>query len=247
MKRLFTIAVLALLTQFANAHGGGTSILNIRLNENSPFRLYIDGCENGPISRMAQVINLRPGNHYIQVYRIGRGWGYYGYNEVFNGSIFLTPNTESFVTVMPECNKLKFDRIVALNDNPWENEQRDPCFYPKAPVVGPGTCGTPPVPVVTYGPMAMNQSDFIQLKQTINNAGFESTRLTILKQALAYNNFTTQQVRELMDLFWFESSKLEVAKMLYPKTIDQQNYYLVNNNFAFSSSISQLNDYLALR
>lgn len=245
MKRLFTIAVVAMMIQIANAHGG-VSILNIRLNDNAPFRLLIDAQETGHVTKMAQLNNLQPGKHFVEIYRVGRNRGHYNSGMAFRGSIVLGPNTESFVTVMPEYNKVKFDRIVAIN-NQWENEHNDPCFYPKPPMVGPGTCGTPNTPVVNYGPIPMNQTDFAQLKQTINNAGFESTRLTILKQALAYNHFTTGQVRELMDLFWFESSKLEVAKIAYPKTIDRQNYYLVNNNFSFSSSVNQLTDYIAMQ
>lgn len=251
MKRLFTIAVLALSIHLASAHGGATSVLNIRMNDNSPFRLYIDGQESSTVTQMAQVANLRPGKHYIQVQRAGKGWGHHGYNPGFSGSIVLTPNTESFVTVMPEWNKIKFDRIVAINDRDCDDNRgrdrdrdREPCFYPNPVMQGPGTCGTPPV---NLGPLPMSMNDFSQLKQTIDNAGFESTRLTILKQALAYNYFTTQQVRDLMDLFWFESAKLEVAKIAYPKTLDQQNYYLVNNNFSFSSSVNQLTDYLAMQ
>jgi hypothetical protein len=93
----------------------------------------------------------------------------------------------------------------------------------------------------------MNPADFSQLKQTIDNARFENTRLSIFKQALNYNYFTTAQVRELMDLFWFENSKLEVAKIAYPKTIDQNNYYQVNNEFSFSSSVNELGQYIAMR
>jgi len=93
----------------------------------------------------------------------------------------------------------------------------------------------------------MAPADFEQLKRTIDNAGFESTRLTIFKQALAYNYFTTAQVRDLMNLFWFESSKLDVAKLAYNKTVDPYNYYLVNNEFNFSSSVNALGDYIAMR
>jgi hypothetical protein len=245
MKRLFTIAVLVIIIQVANAHAG-ISILNIRLNDNSPFRLYVDGREAAHPGRTAQLNNLQPGKHFIEIFRTGKNRGHHSSYPVFRGSIVLAANTESFVTVLPEYNTVNFDRIVAIN-NGWSNDHNDPCLYPKPPMVGPSNCGTPSTPVVNYGPIPMNQMDFAQLKETINNAGFENTRLTILKQALAYNHFSTQQVRELMNLFWFESSKLEVAKIAYAKTVDQQNYYLVNNNFSFSSSVNQLTDYIAMQ
>jgi hypothetical protein len=215
---------------------------NIRINDGSPFRVMIDGREAGPAGTMAQITNLQPGKHYLQVFRTVRTWGYHGNSQLFAGSVVLTPNTESFATVMPEYGKIKFDRIVAIN-NGWEQRPNNDklCLYPQAPVIGPGQ------PIAPCGPVAMNPNDFMQLKQTLDNASFESTRLTIFKQALGYNNFTTGQVREIMELFWFESSKLEVAKLAYPKTIDQNNYYLVNNSFSFSSSVNELGDYIAMR
>ncbi|MCW5907130.1 MAG: DUF4476 domain-containing protein [Chitinophagales bacterium] len=246
MKRLVTLAVLAITIQIAAAQAG-IAHLNIRLSDNSPFRLLIDGYEAGAPGRTVQVHNLEPGRHYIQVMRAGNHWGNRNGSSVFRGTIVLTPNSESFVTVMPEYNKVRFDRIEAVRPgSQWQNPN-DPCFYPVQPTVGPGRPGYQPAPVVPVGPMSMHPSDFAQLKQTINNAGFESTRLSIFKQALSFNHFNTQQVRELMDLFWFESSKLEVAKLAYPKTVDQQNYYLVNNGFSFSSSVNQLSSYIAMR
>lgn len=241
MKRLFTLALLVATLQIATAQGA-LSVLNIRVNDGSPFRLMIDGRETPNAGVTAQVNDLRPGRHYIQVLQAGRSWGYHGNRMLFAGEVVLTPNTESFVTVMPEYNKVKFDRIIALN-NGWDQYpgQQKPCMYPQAPSIGPGQ------PLAPCGPMAMNPADFMQLKQTLDNASFESTRLTIFKQALTYNNFTTTQVREIMDLFWFESSKLEVAKLAYPKTIDQNNYYLVNNGFSFSSSVNELGNYIAMR
>ncbi|MBL0308431.1 MAG: DUF4476 domain-containing protein [Bacteroidetes bacterium] len=104
-----------------------------------------------------------------------------------------------------------------------------------------------PAPVPVCVPVPMTSRDFAGLHQTIYHASFESTKLSIFRQAMAYNYFTTAQVLELMDLFYFDSSRLDIAKMAYPKTVDPQRYYLVNNAFTFSSSARELNQYLAMR
>lgn len=242
MKRLFTLAALALFLQVAHAQKA-LSVLNLRISDNAPFRVVLDGREEGRPGAVTHQYHLRPGKHYMEVYRSGKR----GYHmPLFAGTIVLAPNTESFVTVLPQYGKVKFDHVQAIHQPqlPTDIYYQEPCTYPVAPVTGPGQCGTP---AGNFGPVPMNTPDFAQMKQTINNAGFESTRLTILKQALNYNHFTTQQVCELMDLFWFESSKLEVAKLTYPKTTDPQNYYLVNNSFSFSSSVNQLSDYIAMQ
>lgn len=248
MKRIITLALITLTVLSASAQFG-QSILNLRLNDNAPFKVFIDGQQTGGVGSVARISNLQGGKHFLQVYRVGNTWGHHGMNSAFRGMIVLTANAESWVTVFPEMQKVKFDDIRAFMDpcNPNKVDVR----YPRLPVRE--RCENelqnraPIAPVTPIGPMPMCQNDFSQLKQTIDNAGFESTRLTIFKQALCYNYFTTSQVRELMQLFWFESSKLEVAKLAYPKTLDQNNYYLVNNEFGFSSSVNTLGDYIAMR
>ncbi|HWB64323.1 MAG TPA: DUF4476 domain-containing protein, partial [Chitinophagales bacterium] len=101
-------------------------------------------------------------------------------------------------------------------------------------------------PVVNCGPVAMNPATFSQLQCTINNAAFESTKLVIFKQALAYNYFTANQVLALMNQFSFESTKLQVSELAYTKTVDPGNYYIVNNAFAFGSSSAALGNYIAM-
>jgi len=242
MKKVFTLALIALTVLSASAQFG-QSILNLRLSDNAPFKVYIDGQQTGGVGNVARLTNLHGGKHFLQVMRVGNSWGHHGMNSAFKGMIVLTANAESWVTVFPEMQKVKFDDIRAFAD-PNQCHPRLPVrerceteLQPRCPIA----------PVTPIGPMPMCQNDFSQLKQTIDNAGFESTRLNIFKQALGYNYFTTSQVRELMQLFWFESSKLEVAKLAYPKTVDQNNYYLVNNEFGFSSSVNALGDYIAMR
>lgn len=233
----------------------GRSILNLRMSNNSPFKVFIDGQQAADISNRVKITNLTQGRHFIQIYQVDNSWGYEVMDNAFRGHIDITCNTESFATIDLQCNKLKFDRIVALQENRQHNSNDyNTCQYPKKPQGRP-VINTRPVlnqvscdaPIVPCGPVPMNAAQFIQLKATIDNGNFESTRLNIFKQALAYNYFTTAQVRELMDLFWFESSKLEVAKLAYNKTVDQQNYYAVNNSFGFSSSVHELGEYIAMR
>jgi hypothetical protein len=250
MKRIATLTTIIVAFSVLTASAQyRPSVLNLRLSDNSPFRVYVDGQQAGEIGNAVKVANLSGGKHYLEVIRVGNSWGrHYHHESAFRGSVMLTPNAESWVTVYPERQQLNVDEIRAFAEPTRFNPGRGKHF-PKLPVHE--QCETEvqhqyptPVPV---GPCAMNPNDFNQLQQTLNNADFESTRLNIFKQALAYNYFSTSQVRELMHLFWFEGTKLEVAKLAYPKTVDQNNYYLVNNEFSFSSSVNALGDYIAMR
>jgi len=242
MKKVFTVMVLAITMQLATARDNG-SIVNLRLSDNSPFRVFIDGRQVGGVSKTATLVNMAQGRYFIEVYPVGNTWKNERRSRNFKGNLMVERNTESFITVFPEYRKLQYDRVVALNNRgrkEWDDRD-DRHRHPRTDI--PEPCG----PIQPIGPMAMNPVDFSQLKRTIDNGSFESTKLNIFKQALAYNYFTSAQVRELMNMFYFESSKLEVAKLAYAKTIDQNNYYTLNNEFSFSSSVNELGEYVAMK
>lgn len=249
LKKVMVLAILTLTAYFSYAQfkpAMEASVLNLRMSNDMPFRVMIDGISINTMDSRATISNLTPGRHFMQVYSIDNSWGFECLDNAYRGYIDINPRTEAFVTVLLGMNKIKFDRVVALNGFPITRPGMHNWVAQNQP--GPGQCGTPVVqaPVTPPVPLPMHQNDFAQLKATVAKASFESTRLSVLKQALPYNFFTTQQVSEMMSQFWFESSKLEVAKMMYPKTVDQYNYYVINNQFSFSSSVNALGDFIAM-
>lgn len=98
----------------------------------------------------------------------------------------------------------------------------------------------------TYGcPYPMSPADFNQAKQSIKSKSFEDSKLTIAKQIINTNCLLSSQVKEIMLIFSFEDTRLELAKFAYGYTLDIGNYYKVNDAFTFESSIDDLNDYIA--
>ena len=93
----------------------------------------------------------------------------------------------------------------------------------------------------------MDDSAFNRAKNTISNQSFESDMLDIAKQVASNNCLLVSQVVEIVELFGFESSRLEFAKFAYSYTYDVGNYYEVNNAFSFSSSQRELNEYINRR
>ncbi len=119
--------------------------------------------------------------------------------------------------------------------NPYGNGCQNPSGY-QNPNYGYGN-----YPPVNYG---MSTADFSALKNSINAQSFDSSKLSIAKQAISSNTLTAAQVKELVGIFDFDSSKLEIAKFAYGKTVDRNNYYQVNDAFTFSSSIDELATYI---
>jgi len=96
-------------------------------------------------------------------------------------------------------------------------------------------------------PIPMTPQDFQNARNTISSKSFDDSKLAIAKQIINSNCLTSAQVKDLMILLDFESSKLDFAKYCYGYTYDLGNYYIVNDAFDFDSSADELNEYINAR
>lgn len=90
----------------------------------------------------------------------------------------------------------------------------------------------------------LQDTDLQSLLQTMKNIPFEDKRIELAKSALKTRAIKTNQVEQLLQQFTFEQNKLELAKYCYDKTIDQNNYYTLYDDFTFSNYSSQLAKYI---
>jgi Domain of unknown function (DUF4476) len=90
-----------------------------------------------------------------------------------------------------------------------------------------------------YG-KSMSDREFNQVLQSISTEWLESNKLKSATQIVTANGVTTSQVKQLMQLFSFESNKLELAKKAYPNTVDKNNFFSVNDEFSFNGSKDDL-------
>jgi len=91
---------------------------------------------------------------------------------------------------------------------------------------------------------AMNSTDFASAKKSIDSKDFEDSKFTVAKQVTKNNCLNTAQIKEIMELFDFEATKLDYAKYAYDFCYDKNNYYKLNDAFDFESSIDDLNEYI---
>ena len=80
--------------------------------------------------------------------------------------------------------------------------------------------------------------------ETLRKESFETTRIKLAKQAVEQYSFTSAQVKQLLQLFSFEESRLDMAKHMYRLSTDKPNYFQVYDVFSFSASKEQLSAYL---
>ncbi len=123
------------------------------------------------------------------------------------------------------------------NGYPNGHPNGSPNGYPNSNQYGPTDnqrCHTP-----------MNTNDFNSLANQIRYKSFDNSRLSIAKQACAYNCMTSDQICAICKLFSYENSKLEFAKYAYDFCYDRYRYYIVGQAFSYSSSVDELNRFIA--
>ena len=215
MKKILFIAGFGLICFLSTPLAAST--LSIRLFDNTTFNLVFDNESYNAISSNISLENVSPGKHFLKISRY-RGTPY--------GHIFGMP-------------RIIFEGIIHIHSGRTVYAMIDRYgryFIEKEIVMNP-----PPVYIAPY----MNESDFSVLKASIDRLSFESSKLTLAEQAISSNILTSGQVFEIMELFTFESSKLTFAELAYPHVYDKNKYYIVNNAFTFSSSITSLDSYIA--
>jgi len=127
-----------------------------------------------------------------------------------------------------------------LLDIQGHDDRINPSIHPSLP-----TQPTMPSPTpATSNCVPMYFSDFEAAKTQIIKANFDDTKLIIAKQIASNNCLTAAQIRDIMKLFSFESTRLEFAKFAYSHCYDKGNYFMVNDAFSFSSSIEELNEFI---
>ena len=90
----------------------------------------------------------------------------------------------------------------------------------------------------------MSSRDFSEFKNLIAARTFESTKLDMTKSVIDNNLFTTDQVREILSWFVFESNKIDLAKYAFKNTVDRNYYYKLYDLFVFESNVVDLDNYI---
>jgi hypothetical protein len=81
----------------------------------------------------------------------------------------------------------------------------------------------------------------------VQKQSFDTDRLKVAKNSIAGGDMLSREILEITKLFSFEATKLEFAKFAYGYTSDKKNYLMVQEAFQFSSSSSELQDYILQR
>ena len=91
---------------------------------------------------------------------------------------------------------------------------------------------------------AMNDFEFNRVLASIDKEWFETNKAKSATQIINSNYLSTSQVKQLLQLFSSENARLDLAKKAYSKTVDQKNYFMINDVLSFNSSKDELARYI---
>jgi hypothetical protein len=92
-----------------------------------------------------------------------------------------------------------------------------------------GNCGSP-----------TTDQDFSSISKSISSKTFEDSKLEIAKEVTPNKCLTASKIKQVMELFTYEETRLEYAKFAFEYCFDPDNYYQVYDAFTFETSIDEL-------
>jgi len=87
--------------------------------------------------------------------------------------------------------------------------------------------------------------EFSEIKNNIKDVSVNSTRVNLAKQILSTKKcFSTSQVKQIVELFSVESSRLEIALYAYDFCSDKENYYQLQGALSTTGSKNRLIEFI---
>jgi hypothetical protein len=228
MKKIFTLIISSLFSLTLLAFDGSRLSIS-SAGTSTELKIEVDGRKFSMKNNTITLSYLAEGRHSIKIFRDKKKGGFgFGKREevVYQSMIFLKRGFHLDITVN-RFGKVMTDERRIDRDDEWYNEEDD--YYDNPNGDWNGGNGN-----------LMSGREFATMKEQLRKEWFENNRLTSAKVIMDKSNFTAQQVKEMMLLFTFENNRLEIAKYAFRKTVDKQNYYLLNDALTFSSSKDEL-------
>ena len=88
------------------------------------------------------------------------------------------------------------------------------------------------------------EASFNEFLKFLDDQSFDSNKLTEANTYTSKSNLSAQQIKSIAQKFSYDSNRLEFAKAAYSTCRDKANYFVLKSAFQFSSSYSDLEEYM---
>lgn len=221
MNRLFsTLLFILLASTTVLARNAERSIVEIRLSDDSPLTVSINGRDYKKYGRSITIGDLPKGRHDLRVYEFveyKRGGG--KAKLLYTGRIKITAGTINYCEVDIRTGNM---RVKTGDLNALRN------------INGTGSSNVTTGNISQTGTFTTAEMDDLQLLLIEQPTDIE--KLKTLKSSLEKKTFYTNQVRTVAGWLAFEESKLDFIKWAYKNTIDKTEYASLENIFTMEEN-----------
>ena len=260
---------LIVLMIFSGAAGicSAQSSIKVKLTDNSPFNVAVDGRYFNKRGTSVTVGDLPPGRHFLQIYSITNNRRGRGREEIiYEGKVRTSAGMVSLFTYDPYN---RGTEITEMDINTFNSNRMPP--YPNGDNGSrgnyiPDRAGRnndysrnnnfqnnnnnnnnndnyrQPAPPPVTGSLTDAKID--QLKTNIASKKTDTEKTTFLKGELKDEQITTAQLGTMMDWLSFESSKEEFAEWAYPITVDKDAFGTLEGKLTYKNYQDDLDKFL---
>lgn len=199
------------------------SVNGIRINGgNTPILVYLGGNQICLPTTTCFVANLKSGYYTVEVYatRFTRpGERVWKGERLYNERVYFNGNGVTEIMVN------------------GRDEMR-PDNRPGRPEHGGHR------PVYDRYDRVMNKQLFQAFFDNVKNEPFKKDRIALINAALASSDFTTDQCLQLVKFYTFDNERMKIMKMIYPRIVDKEAFFMVINSLTFSSNKKKMYDFV---
>lgn len=184
---------------------------------NIPILVYISGNQVCLPTTTCFVANLRP-----DVYRV---------------EVYATRNTRSGERIW-KGEKL-FDERIRFNGNELKE------IYVGRDIDRPDRPGAGDYrPGRDHYDRVMDDRLFSDFLTRVKKEPFSDNKMKLIETALVNSYFTCSQCLSLAKLYTFDDDRMKIMKMMYPRIVDREGFFVLIDSLTFSSNKDEMNDFV---
>ena len=246
MKKLLLPLLLVLLAVPVFAQ---TAVLTFTAERGEVFHIQLDDrTVNHSASNFVRIAPVRPGKHYVEV-KVRTRQGVYTM-----GQRIVVPNGVEANYAVRTVGRSGKAYLRLLSEVPlappvprplprypdrYDDYDRDHRYEPVPPRYDDryrGDCRK-----------LMTGHEVDRLIQTMHSRDFESTKLSIARDAVRNGSILAEDLKRVLQQFDYETTRVEFAKYAYDYLCDKQHFYYIYDLFKFDSSVQELERYSGRR
>ncbi|PRY11040.1 uncharacterized protein DUF4476 [Pontibacter ummariensis] len=242
MKKLLLPLLLVLLVVPAFAQA---AVLTFTAERGEVFQIQLDDRTVNPIaSNFVRIASVRPGGHYVEV-KVRTRHGIYRMGqkivvpEGVEASYLVRTAGRSGKAYLRLIKQVPLAPPVVASPLPRYPDRYEDHQEPYRQPVRPrydndysNNCSK-----------LMTEQELDRLVQTMGSRDFESTKLSIARDAVRHGSILADDLKRILQQFEYESTQIEFAKYAYDYLCDREHFYYIYDLFQFDSSVRELEEY----